>query len=337
MYKYLLTGKFKNRIMKTVLKIAVVVVIVALPLVFWGNIKQVFSSANTERVQGNENDTDEEGKEEKKDKKDKKGKKDKKDKKQKDEHVSAEVKVVDQWDLPSELKEVSGIDYLGNNLFACVQDEAGTIYIYDVGQKKIVKEVPFSGAGDYEGIAVAGKAAYVVRSDGRVFEVNGYESGKPSIKEYATPLTDHDVEGLCYDQKNNRLLLAIKAEEPGGKDYKGIYAFDLATKKVANKPVFKIDLTDPLFKDINEKKVANNMQPSDLQINPVTREVYVIEGASPKVLIMDENGSKKKLYQMSSSAFQQAEGITFTPQGDLYISNEGKTGTANILKVVIAQ
>jgi uncharacterized protein YjiK len=235
------------------------------------------------------------------------------------------------------LKEVSGIDYLGNNRIACVQDESGTIYIYDLGQKKIVKQVPFSGAGDYEGIAIVGTTAYIVRSDGRVFEVNGYESGKPSVKEYATALTDHNVEGLCYDQKQNRLFLAIKAEEPGGKDYKGIYAFDLATKKMLNTPVLKIDLTNPLFKDINEKKIANNMQPSDLEINPVTGEVYVIEGASPKVLIMDENGGKKKLYQMSSSDFQQAEGITFTPQGELYISNEGKTGTANILKVEIAQ
>lgn len=323
--------------MKTVLKIAVVIVIVALPLVFWGNIKQVFSTASTARAQNEEYNTDESGGKEKKDKKDKKGKKEKKDKKQKDEHVSAEVKVIDQWDLPSELKEVSGIDYIGNNRIACVQDESGTIFIYDLGQKKIVKEVSFSGAGDYEGIAIVGTTAYIVRSDGRIFEVNGYESGKPSVKEYATALTDHDVEGLCYDQKKNRLLLAIKGEEPAGKDYKGIYAFDLATKKLANTPVLKIDLTDPLFKDINEKKIANNMQPSDLQINPLTGEVYVIEGASPKVLIMDENGSKKKLYEMSSSAFQQAEGITFTPQGDLYISNEGKTGTANILKVEIAQ
>jgi hypothetical protein len=82
--------------MKTVLKIAVVIVIVALPLVFWGNIKQVFSPTSTARVQEEEYNTGEsegeENKKDKKDKKDKKGKKDKKDKKQKDEHVSAEVK-----------------------------------------------------------------------------------------------------------------------------------------------------------------------------------------------------------------------------------------------------
>ena len=35
--------------------------------------------------------------------------------------------------------------------------------------------------------------------------------------------------------------------------------------------------------------------------------------------------------------FQQAEGITFTPQGDLYISNEGKKVASNILKVEVTK
>jgi uncharacterized protein YjiK len=142
---------------------------------------------------------------------------------------------------------------------------------------------------------------------------------------------------LCYDQKNNRLLVAIKGDEPGSKDYKGIYAFDLRTKKMANMPVFKIDLNAKLFTHLKEKKTKNNMQPSDIEINPVTGEIYVIEGTSPKVLIMDEKGHPKKLYQMSTSDFKQAEGITFSPKGELYISNEGRGGTANILKVEINQ
>jgi uncharacterized protein YjiK len=322
-------------VMKNIWKIVIVVAVIALPLVFWGNIKNAFSPVKSENTQQAVSETNSDEDEE--NKKEKKGKKGKKDKKKKSESVSSELKVIDQWDLPSELTEISGLEFLGNNQFACIQDEAGTIFIYDAGKKSVIKKVPFSGTGDYEGIAIAGTTAYVVRSDGRIYEVNGYDQGKASVKEYSTPLTDHDVEGLCYDQKNNRLLIAIKGEEPGSKDYKGIYAFDLSSKKMARTPVYKIELANAIFADLNEKKLKNIIQPSDLEINPVSGEIYVIEGASPKVLIMDEKGSPKKLYQMSISDFKQAEGITFTPQGDLYISNEGKGGTANILKVEIDQ
>ncbi len=62
-----------------------------------------------------------------------------------------------------------------------------------------------------------------------------------------------DVEGLAYDPKNNRLLLSIKGKEPGNEDYKGIYSFDLSSKKLAVTPVYKIDLTHSIFNDVKGK------------------------------------------------------------------------------------
>src|SRR5690606_2804436 len=43
--------------------------------------------------------------------------------------TSSEVKILNKWELPEVLKEVSGIAYLEENLFACVQDEDGKIFI----------------------------------------------------------------------------------------------------------------------------------------------------------------------------------------------------------------
>ncbi|MDQ3290507.1 MAG: SdiA-regulated domain-containing protein, partial [Bacteroidota bacterium] len=132
-----------------------------------------------------------------------KGKK-KKDKKA---AVSSGVQILEKWDMPAVLKEVSGIAYLGPNRFACVQDEAGTVFIYNTANSKIEKEIPFGGSGDYEGITVTGKSAYVVSSNGTLYEIEDLEQDKPKVKTYSTSLTaEQNVEGLCYDKKGNRLL-----------------------------------------------------------------------------------------------------------------------------------
>src|SRR5688572_26932105 len=143
----------------------------------------------------------------------------------------SDVQVLQKWELPDVLREVSGIAYLTDDRFACVQDERGSIYIYNTATAKIEKEIPFADAGDYEGLAIAGENAYVVRSDGRLYEVQDFIDEKPTVKEFAGHLTTgHNIDGLCFDKNQNRLLLAIKGKEPQATDYKGIYAFNLASK-----------------------------------------------------------------------------------------------------------
>ncbi len=46
-----------------------------------------------------------------------------------------DIKIISRWDLPSELLEISGIAYIDATHFACVQDEAGTIYIYNTAMR----------------------------------------------------------------------------------------------------------------------------------------------------------------------------------------------------------
>jgi hypothetical protein len=65
---------------------------------------------------------------------------------------------------------------------------------------------------------VVGETIWVLRADGKLFEVSNMNAAKPSVKEYSTQLTTkQDPEGLCYDKKNNRLLIAIKGAEPAQK------------------------------------------------------------------------------------------------------------------------
>ncbi len=246
------------------------------------------------------------------------------------------IRVVKRWDLPVVLKEISGITAIDSIRFACVQDEVGSIFIYNTETSTIQEEIPFAPAGDYEGITLVNDTAWILRSDGKLFEVNSLYSKATTITEYNTPLTaNHNVEGICYDKNNNRLLLAIKNAEPGNKPYKGVYSFDLATKTMLPEPVFKIEVRQELKS--GSKKRGVEIMPSGIAIHPKTKDMYVTDGRNSMLLILDGTGRFKNLYNLNNKEFTQPEGISFHTNGDLFISNEGAKSSGNILKVESVQ
>jgi uncharacterized protein YjiK len=268
-------------------------------------------------------------------KKDKKEKKDKQ-KDKVDAAGSADIQILQKYEVPAVLKEISAVVYLDENRFACVQDEIGKIFIYNSAANKIEREISFAGPGDYEGLAIAGQTAYVLRADGQIFEVKNFNAAKPSTIMHKTSLTvKHNTEGMCYDSSNNRLLVAIKGTEPGNTGYKGIYSFSLSDKKMQKDPVYKIDLSDPAFAEFKSKKAGSQMQPSAIAIHPKTGDLYITEATKPKLLIMDKQGAIKSVKSLSSKDFNQPEGISFSPSGQLFISNEGSKQPGNILQVAI--
>jgi uncharacterized protein YjiK len=251
---------------------------------------------------------------------------------EKTEKTTPGVQIGNRWDLPEDLKEVSGIAWMDADRFACVQDEQGTVFIYNRTAKRIERKVDFAGVGDYEGLALNGRTAYVVRSDGRLYEVD-LDGGRSSVKEYETALTAaHNVEGLCYDKNNNRLLLAIKGDEPNSSDYKGIYSFDLATKKFIEEPVIRIDLNHELLKSSGKKNKP--LMPSAIGIHPKSGDFYITDGPKSNLVLMTPSGEISKLIPLGNS-FAQPEGISFSPEGQLFISNEGTKQPGNILQVEI--
>ncbi|HEY5771764.1 MAG TPA: SdiA-regulated domain-containing protein [Chitinophagaceae bacterium] len=253
--------------------------------------------------------------------------------------ANAPITIIKKWSMPKELTEISGLSYKDEKQFACVQDEVGKIFIYNTASSSVEKEISFGAAGDYEGLAVVDKTIWVLRADGKLFEVSNLYEAKPTVKEYSTPLTiKQDSEGLCYDKKNNRLLIAIKGAEPGTDDYKGIYAFDIASKTMAKQPAFKIDLLDKVFGNNGSgKKKKGSINPSGIVIHPVNGDIYIVDGRNPQLLVIDASGKIKNLYQLSSKDFSQPEGIAFNSTGDLFIANEGTNQPGNIVQVKIDQ
>ena len=249
------------------------------------------------------------------------------------------ITIAKKWEMPKVLTEISGLSYINEQRFACIQDELGTIFIYNIASSTLEKEVPFGSTGDYEGLAVVGENIWILRADGKLFEVSNINQDNAAVKEYDTHLTiKQDSEGLCYDKKNNRLLIAIKGSELDSDDYKGIYAFDLAAKKMDQQPAFKIDLLNNVFQQSgsNKKKKAT-INPSGITVHPVNGDMYITDGRNPQLLVIDASGKIKSLHQLDNNDFAQPEGISFNATGDLFISNEGTKQPGNILQVTITK
>ena len=245
---------------------------------------------------------------------------------------SDSVKVDKKWELPKILNEVSGIAYMGNKKVACIQDEDGIIFIYNLETSSIEKEIEFAGGGDYEGITLVGNTAYILRSDGTIFEVADFNDLSPKISKFSTSLKGKlNFEGLTYDKKNNRLLIALK--EKSGDEFKPVYAFDLKSKIWEKEPVYKIEFKDPVFGILNQKISHKILRPSEIAVHPSSGKIYILEGIDPKLLILDASGKPVEIHLLNNKDFPQAEGLTFGDAGEIYISNEANRGPANILLI----
>lgn len=247
------------------------------------------------------------------------------------ENKATRLRIIKRWELPDELLEISALSYIDEDRFACVQDEKGSIYIYNTSSEKIDQEISFAEAGDYEGLTVVGTTAYVVNSGGRIFEVQNFLNKNKAIKEYATALsTRENIEGLCFDKEHNRLLMAVKDKDPNSTNYKGIYSFDLNSKKFVPDVIYRIDLENELFSEGKKKKSKNEIHPSAITIKDGSGDVYIMDGPASRLLILNKEGSIKSLINLDKKEFPQPEGVTFNSKEQLFISNEGskkKSGT----------
>lgn len=251
--------------------------------------------------------------------------------------------------LPPALLEISGITNIDASLIACVQDEHGIVFIYDVVKNQIIKQIFFGSEGDYEDIARAGGTLYILRSDEVLAEIMNFNSSKFKRSSFQASIPGHDCEGLCYDQKNNRLLIVPKEIPADNPDYKGkrfIYGFDLATKRVIKGPVIIFDIASikrfavensikvPMKGKKGEKQEPDiELRISGIAIHPATSRIYAISGQERMLYVFDGNGKIEFLERLDRDLYPQPEGITFMPDGDLLISNEGREGTPTLVRL----
>ena len=229
----------------------------------------------------------------------------------------------EKYTLPDKLKEISGLSYFKKNQLVCVNDEEGKIYIYDIKEKKIVDKIPFGKDGDYEGVEVVGDEVFVLKSNGKL---KGFKIGEAFEREIDCSEPEViEYEGLGYDPKSKHLLLIAKERVKSVDDKKMIYAYDF-DRKVLFKHISipQEQVTD----DANGK----DFKPSGIAVHPKTGQTFIIASSGKKLLVLSEKGQKEALISLNPKIYRQPEGICFSPDGDLFISSEGKDGDGYILR-----
>jgi uncharacterized protein YjiK len=252
------------------------------------------------------------------------------------------------YSLPATLYEISGITTVDATTIACVQDEHGIVFLHDLENNKTIRNIVFSGEGDYEDIARVDNTLYVLRSDEMIAEITNFRSEKFKRVAFSVGIPGKDAEGLCYDIKHHRLLITpkqISEDHPENKGKRFIYGFDLISKKMVKGPVLKLDIQTiesfaiqnnikiPMKGKKDEKERPDiKLQISALGIHPITNRLFVLSGPEQILFVFDMTGKIEYLERLNKDLFPQPEGITFMKNGDMLISNEGRGKLATLVR-----
>ncbi len=246
---------------------------------------------------------------------------------------SYDLERVEKSEMKKKLKEISGIHYLKDNLFVAIQDESGKIFTVNFSNSEIAEELNFGDNGDYEDVTLDDLNYYVLESMGKIYRVprNGIIS---QVKTFEIPFKKHmEFESIYLDQPGENLIIICK-NCPGKKSnlIKYAYAFNLKKEAFADEPLFTIDLsTLPGIKSSEDF----DAKPSATAIHPIEKKLYVLCSVGKMLLVCDLKGKVEQAWPLNQQIYKQPEGITFTPNGDMYISNEAADNDkGNILKLV---
>ena len=233
--------------------------------------------------------------------------------------------------FPSEdLLEISALGPTDEpGIFCAISDEKGEILFIDGNNGgAIVRRAFFRDKGDFEGVEKVGKCLYALKSNGDLYEIENWDKKRPRSRQYSTSISKtDDAEGLCYDIRRQALLIACKGN-PDSAYRRDVYAFDLQAKQLGQTPVFSVDPVEVnrLVPHATDEK-HGYFSPSGIAIHPLTGDVYIISTALKRLVVLDyQSGAIRFAVRLNKKLLPQPEGIAFDPEGNLYLSSEGKKG-----------
>jgi len=234
--------------------------------------------------------------------------------------------------MENTLKEISGICFLKGNdeiLFA-VEDETGKLYQYQLADGKLIKS-KFGTKSDYEDLTILNnQTASVLGSDGSIFMFAISKAGKEkidSVQEYKNILPAGEYEGLFAADST---LYALCKDCPQDKPSKEVSVF--ALQQSAGSGLSVLNSFKVVVSGIQSGNGAKTkFHPSAIAKSPVTNDWFIVSSTNKMLLQFDEQWKLIAHFKLDPILFNQPEGMAFNSKGDLYISNEGGTGVANIL------
>lgn len=230
------------------------------------------------------------------------------------------------------MQEISGIvHHEQGDQFIAVNDEEGRLFKMNITEDEPYENWKFGKNTDYEDVAFTGKQWVVLKSNGSLFVLEDMFTDSVSALEYESPIKGkREFETAYFDPGSNSIVIVCKGCEVDKKTgYTSAYRFDVTTLKYDAEPFYKIDVKE-ISKHTKDK--LKSFSPSGAAIHPIQKRLFIISSVNHLLVITDLKGKVQEVYNLPHTRFRQPEGITFAPNGDMYISNEAGEGSANILK-----
>lgn len=246
------------------------------------------------------------------------------------------------FELDAALREISGLTTAPKpTLLAAVQDEKGQLFYIDKKTGKATPSVIFAEDGDFEGIEFVGDTLWVIKSKGRLYKLWNLDKTPFDMATFKIEsLKKANIEGLGYDAKNNRLLLAQKGDKSDEASARGIFAFDLKNQTPSVSKAFDLSLSSfqgfladkkakkyqHLIEDYVKNPAAKGVEfgPSGIAVEPVSGNIFILSSMNKVLIITSPVGEILEMVKLDKNRFPQPEGICFDADGTMYLSSEAK-------------
>ena len=233
-----------------------------------------------------------------------------------------------QYTLPALLNEISGLSWFSkdSSVFA-INDEKGFLFKIHFTNPVKIERWKFGNGADYEDIVLLDSSFYVLKSKGSIERFKFNEGDSISVEPFPIPAQGkNEFETLYYDDSLHRIIVTCKNCEQDNKAQLTSFGFNPATNTFDT----SIIINTEKIKDLaGEDK---RLKPSAAAIHPVTGELFLIASVNKLLVVFNKDHTIKAAYHLDPKTFKQPEGMTFTPKGDLLISNESaNSGSPDIL------
>ncbi len=231
--------------------------------------------------------------------------------------------------MPESLVEISSLEYFNHGMLTCIEDENGILYLLSAGTGKVNRKIKFGKKGDYEGNAISGDSAWVIKSNGELFMFSINREDHVEPVKYELPFTaKNDIEGLCYRALDHSLLIACKEEAGINTKLKGraVYRFDISSGKLDTTPFLHLTNDDYVskLKSFGLDPMSHGpFKPSGISIHPMSGNIYIISSIGRLLIVINEHKEIIAMVPLPRRIFLQPEGICFSPDGTMFICSEG--------------
>lgn len=237
-----------------------------------------------------------------------------------------------QWRLPRQLREISGLAVSSDGRLFGHDDERAVIYEIDAAQGRLVKAFALGDpplAGDFEGLAIAPDGAFwLTTSSGEIYRFReGADGAHVESTRFDSGLGEIcEVEGLAWLAAEESLILACKRNHARAmRDRVAIY-----TWASSDGAALWLNLPNA---DLEQATGVRRFRPSSLDVDARSGRVMVLSASDASLVELSADGRLMSARELEGE-HEQPEGAAVLPSGALAIADEaGERANSGMLSI----